>query len=412
MPITMKAAKAEQPKELKSYEIACKAADDKKAWDIVTLDMSDSSLMADYFVICSARNNRQSQSIADNIEEQMEKNGYDVRHVEGYREGKWILIDAGEVIAHVFVEQDRQYYDLETCGATHRALPTKVNKMMTLQENSIATLEVLRQSDMGVFLNGGTGNTNDDILLHKNQQTGDVNVGDKVTVFLYHDPSGRLTASMRLPKIKVGQIGYAPVINTTRFGAFVDVGTERGIFMPFAEMKGRPKEGEYVWVKLYEDKSHRLAVSMEVEDEMRRASRAATDAKIGDWVEGAVYNMTDQGAYLMTRERWIAFLHRSEFNGPILIGQMIKGRITYLREDGRINISLRQTKENAINPDAERILDFLKQRKGKMPYGDKTAPAVIKAKFGLSKAAFKRALGHLMKEKKIHQDQGWTYLDM
>ena len=89
--------------------------------------------------------------------------------------------------------------------------------MMTLQENSIVTLEVLRQSDMGVFLNGGTGNTNDDILLHKNQQTGDVKVGDKVTVFLYHDPSGRLTASMRLPKIKVGQIGYAPVINTTRF---------------------------------------------------------------------------------------------------------------------------------------------------------------------------------------------------
>lgn len=113
MPITMKAAKAEQPKELKSYEIASKAAEDKKAWDLVTLDMSDSSLMADYFVICSARNNRQSQSIADNIEEQMEKNGYDVRHVEGYREGKWILIDAGEVIAHVFVEQDRQYYDLE-----------------------------------------------------------------------------------------------------------------------------------------------------------------------------------------------------------------------------------------------------------------------------------------------------------
>ena len=298
----------------------------------------------------------------------------------------------------------------KTCGATPNGFRSKVSKMQVLQENSIATLEVLRASDMGVFLNGGTGNTNDDILLHKNQQTEEVNIGDKVTVFLYHDPSGRLTASMRLPKIKVGQIGYAPVINTTRFGAFVDVGTERGIFMPFAEMKGRPKEGEYVWVKLYEDKSHRLAVSMEVEDEMRRASRAATDAKVGDWVEGAVYNMTDQGAYLMTRERWIAFLHRSEFSGPILIGQMVNGRITYLREDGRINISLRQTKENAINPDSEKILAFLKQRKGKMPYGDKTAPAVIKTKFGLSKAAFKRALGHLMKEQKIYQQEGWTYL--
>lgn len=297
-------------------------------------------------------------------------------------------------------------------GAMRNGFRSKVNRMTPLlQENSIVTLEVLRVSDLGAFLNGGTGNTNDDILLHKNQQISPVQIGDQVTVFLYHDPSGRLTASMRLPKIKLGQIGYAPVINTTRFGAFVDVGTERGIFMPFAEMKGRPKEGEYIWVKLYEDKSHRLAVSMEVADEMRRASKSAEEAQIGSWVEGAVYNMTDQGAYIMTRERWIAFLHRSEFNGPILIGQMIKGRITYLREDGRINIALRQTRENEITPDGEKILDFLRQRKGKMPYGDKTAPAVIKAKFSLSKASFKRALGHLMREKKIHQQDGWKYLD-
>ncbi|ERT58341.1 MULTISPECIES: S1 RNA-binding domain-containing protein [Megasphaera] len=278
-----------------------------------------------------------------------------------------------------------------------------------LQENSIAELEVLRVSDAGAFLNGGTGNTNDDILLHKNQQLEPVSVGAVVKVFLYHDPSGRLTASMRLPKIKVGQIGYAPIINTTRFGAFVEVGTERGIFMPFAEMKGRPKEGEYVWVKLYEDKSHRLAVSMEVEDEMRRASVAADDARIGAWVEGAVYNINEQGAYLMTRERWIAFLHRSEWLGPVLIGQMIKGRITFLRDDGRINISLRLVKEQAMDADSEKILAFLKERNGKMPYCDKTAPQVIKAKFNLSKASFKRALGHLMKEKKIRQEDGWTY---
>lgn len=279
-----------------------------------------------------------------------------------------------------------------------------------LQENSLATLKVLRAGEAGVFLDGQTGNTNDDILLHKNQQTRPVTVGETVDVFLYHDPAGRLTASMRLPRIKIGQIGYVPVINTTRFGAFVEVGTERGIFMPFAEMKGRPKEGEYVWVKLYEDKSHRLAVSMEVEDEMRRASRAAADAVIGDWVEGAVYNITDQGAYLMTRERWIAFLHRSEFTGPILLGQFLKGRIVHIRDDGRINISLRHVKEEALDPDGEKIIVFLQQRHGKMPYGDKTPPAVIKAKFGLSKAAFKRALGHLMKEHKVYQEDGWTYL--
>ena len=276
-----------------------------------------------------------------------------------------------------------------------------------LQENTIATLKVLRLSEAGAFLDGRTGNTNDDILLHKNQQTDEVKIGDNVTVFLYHDPSGRLTASMRLPKIKTGQIGYAPVINTTRFGAFVDVGTERGIFMPFAEMRGRPKEGEYIW---YEDKSRRLAVTMEVEDEMRRASVAATDAKVGDWVEGAVYNMTEQGAYLMTRERWIAFLHRSEWRGPVMIGQMVKGRITFLRDDGRINISLRKVKEAALTDDGVKIMELLTARNGKMPYCDKTDPAVIKSKFGLSKAAFKRALGHLMKEGKIRQEGGWTYM--
>ena len=149
---------------------------------------------------------------------------------------------------------------------------------------------------------------------------------------------------------------------------------------------------------------------MEVEDEMRRASRAAADAVIGDWVEGAVYNITDQGAYLMTRERWIAFLHRSEFTGPILLGQFLKGRIVHIRDDGRINISLRHVKEEALDPDGEKIIVFLQQRHGKMPYGDKTPPAVIKAKFGLSKAAFKRALGHLMKEHKVYQEDGWTYL--
>ncbi len=289
-------------------------------------------------------------------------------------------------------------------------LLTVSNMSSPLQENTIATLKVLRLSEAGAFLDGRTGTTNDDILLHKNQQTDEVKIGDNVTVFLYHDPSGRLTASMRLPKIKTGQIGYAPVINTTRFGAFVDVGTERGIFMPFAEMRGRPKEGEYIWVKLYEDKSRRLAVTMEVEDEMRRASVAATDAKVGDWVEGAVYNMTEQGAYLMTRERWIAFLHRSEWRGPIMIGQMVKGRITFLRDDGRINISLRKVKEAALTDDGVKIMELLTARNGKMPYCDKTDPAVIKSKFGLSKAAFKRALGHLMKEGKIRQEGGWTYM--
>ena len=123
MPITMKqAVKAEDTKK-KDYEIVAQAAYDKKEWDIVILNMEDASIMADTFVIASARNTRQAQSIADNIEEEMKKQGYEILHVEGYRSGRWILIDAGSVVAHVFVEQDRQYYELETLWCDAERIP-------------------------------------------------------------------------------------------------------------------------------------------------------------------------------------------------------------------------------------------------------------------------------------------------
>lgn len=279
-----------------------------------------------------------------------------------------------------------------------------------LSENTIATLRVLRTSDQGAFLDGQTGNTNDDILLHKEQQTSPVAIGDDVEVFLYKDPKGRLTASMRLPALKIGQIGYVEVVNTTSFGCFVEVGTERGIFMPHAEMRGRPQSGEKVWVRLYKDKSGRLAVSMDVDDEMRRASKSATEAVIGQEVKGATYNFTSEGAFLITPERWIAFIHRSEMTRDIKVGEMITGRITFVREDGRVNISMRPIKEKALLSDGEAIMEYLQQRGGRMPYSDDTAPVIIKDKFGISKASFKRALGHLMKQGFITQEEGWTHM--
>ena len=247
-----------------------------------------------------------------------------------------------------------------------------------LLENTIATLRVLRTSDHGAFLDGQTGNTNDDILLHKDQQTSPVAIGDEVEVFLYRDPKGRLTASMRLPAMKVGQIGYVEVINVTNFGCFVEVGTERGIFMPHAEMRGRPQVGEKVWVKLYTDKSGRMAVSMDVDDEMRRASKAATDAVVGQQVSGAIYNLTSDGAFFITPERWIAFLHRSEMTRKLNVGEMVEARVTFKREDGRINVSMRPIKEKALISDGQIIMEYLLQRGGKMPYSDESSAMLIK----------------------------------
>ena len=280
--------------------------------------------------------------------------------------------------------------------------------------STVATLTVVRENEMGAFLDAETGNTSDDILLHKTQQTAPVHVGDRVKVFLYRDPKHRLTASMRTPRMEEGQIARLEVINVSKDGAFLDVGAERGIFLPYAGMRGRPQVGEVVWAKLYTDKSGRLACTMEVEDEMRRASVSALGrAHVGDMVAGAIYNYTDAGAFLFSDERYIVFLDNKELpprERRPRIGERVTARVTFVRPDGRLNASLREVKEKALVTDAERILALLEARHGKMPYSDKTSPEVIKDKFGISKGAFKRALGHLLKDGRIEERDGWTYL--
>ncbi len=287
---------------------------------------------------------------------------------------------------------------------------TPVRKRRSVHEGMVAVMRVARLGEMGAFLDAETGNTSDDVLLHSQQQTAPVAVGDEVEVFLYRDPKRRLTASMRVPKMKEGQIARMKVVNVSKDGAFLDVGAERGIFMPFAGMRGRPRVGERVWAKLYTDKSGRLAVTMEVEDEMRRASKPAEGVKVGDSVTGEIYNYTDSGAFLFSKERYIVFIDNKEMKVRPRVGETVTTRVTFVREDGRLNASLREIKEKAMVSDGEEILALLRERKGKMPYSDATSPEIIRDKFGVSKAAFKRALGRLLKEGKIEQRDGWTYL--
>ena len=240
-----------------------------------------------------------------------------------------------------------------------------------LRENSLAELTVARISDMGAFLDAGTGTTSDDILLHHSQQT-----------------------------------RPAPVMLTTRFGAFIDVGTERGIFLPFSQMEERVETGQYVWVKMYVDKTGRLAVTMKVNEDIRSIALPAKGVKVGDMVTGTVYNKTGDGVFLITRERWIAFLHRDEINKPIHMGDEITGRVAFLRKDGHMNISLRPQKEKSIEGDMQLLLEYMNRHNGSLPFTDQSDPALIRASLGISKAAFKRAVGHLLKLKKISMKEG------
>lgn len=288
--------------------------------------------------------------------------------------------------------------------------PREEKPVMKYGPSTVAVLTVVRESEMGAFLDAETGRTNDDILLHKTQQTEPVHIGDQVKVFLYLDPKHRLTASMRVPRLKEGQIARMRVINVTKDGAFLDVGAERGIFMPYAGMRGKLQIGEVVWAKLYTDKSGRLAVTMKVEDEMRRASVKAVDVHKGQMVKGSVYNITDSGAFMLTTERYIAFIANKEMQEHPRVGQELEARVTYVRTDGRINASLIEAKEKALVSDADKILMFLQSNNGRMPYCDTSSPELIKGKFKISKAAFKRALGHLYKDGLIEMKDGWTYL--
>ena len=276
----------------------------------------------------------------------------------------------------------------------------------------VVTLKAVRVSDMGAFLDAGTGNTSDDILLHKQQQLSPVKAGDEVRVYLYLDPHKRLTASMKLPKMKEGQLGYAKVISVTRDGGFVDIGAERGVFLPYTEMLGKIRPNQKIWIKLYRDKSGRPAVTMKVDKDLMKASKPIEDAKIGDEVTGTIYNITKEGFFIFTTARNIAFLHRSETDPKqyLSYGEQVTARITFIRADGHVDVSLRKQKENAMVDDAQTILDTLQSRNGRMPYCDDTPAEIVKAKFGISKAAFKRALGRLMKEGKIYQEEGWTIL--
>ena len=284
-------------------------------------------------------------------------------------------------------------------------------QVLKYKPGDVVTLTVARLGEMGAFLDAGTGNTSDDILLHKLQQTEEIKDGDKVKVYLYLDPNKRLTASMKLPKMREGQLGYVKVLSVTRDGGFVDIGAERGVFLPYSQMRGHVSPNQLVWVKLYRDKSGRPAVTMRVEEDMQKASKPAEGLKVGDNVTGTVYNILQEGFFIFTTQRFIAFIHRSEVPGGRLdFGQEVTCRVTYLREDGRINCSMRLQKENALVADAEEIYSFLEKRGGKMPYCDSTPLEIIKQKFGISKAAFKRALGHLMKQGKIRQEDGWTYI--
>lgn len=285
--------------------------------------------------------------------------------------------------------------------------------MSTLKAGTMIELEVARKVEFGYFLTNGE----EDVLLHKTELTTEETLleGEAMEVFLYHDHENRLCATMHQPVIVYGEAAWLRVIDIQpELGLFLDQGIRRDLLLPRSDLpldeEEWPRMGDQVFVELTHDLQGRMLAKLSKSDILLQDYTHGTDDLKNQSLVGTVYKQYPNGAFLITGDGYIIFLPREEMTSNVRLGQELNVRITFVREDGRLNASTKPLKQKALIDDGESIVTFLQEKGGSMPYWDKTPPEIILDKFGISKAAFKRALGRLMKENIIYQEKGWTYL--
>lgn len=257
-------------------------------------------------------------------------------------------------------------------------------------------LKVLRMKDFGVYL--GEEDEEEAVLLPRKQVSEHTKVGDTIEVFVYRDSQDRKIATTNRPYLTVGEIGVLKVVSVAGIGAFMDCGLERDILLPFKEQTTRVAEGESYPVYMYVDKSDRLCVTMRLYQHLDMNS----PYKKNDMVHGIVYEYKDHmGAFILVEGKYSGLVPKKELYQKVSVGEEIEGRIMNVREDGKLDISLRKVAYVQMNEDAERIKQRMDELGGVLPFTDKASPEKIKAEFGMSKNEFKRAVGHLLKAGKI-----------
>ena len=175
-------------------------------------------------------------------------------------------------------------------------------------------------------------------------------------------------------------------------------GLEKDLLLPFREQTRRVQAGQQVLVGLYIDKSSRLCATMKVYPYLKQNSPYV----LGDEVEGRVYEVSDNfGVFVAVDDQYSGLIPKKEAQGDYRPGEQLRCRVTSVREDGKLNLSPRKKAYEQIDDDAELIMKVLDEFAGVLPFDDKVSPEVIRREFGLSKAAFKRAVGHLLKDKKV-----------
>ncbi len=259
------------------------------------------------------------------------------------------------------------------------------------------TLRVIRSKEFGVYLAEQEGDK-DAVLLPRKQVPEGLKAGGEIEVFVYLDSSDRPIATVNQPLITLFQIAKLSVASVGNIGAFMNWGLEKDILLPFKEMVGKVREGKEYLVYMYLDKSSRPCVSMRLYEHLRTDS----PYEKGDEVKGYIYQINDKlGAFVAVDNCYQGLIPKQELHKRLHVGDEATLRVSNVREDGKLNLSLTKPAYQQMDEDSEMVYQAILSYDGVLPFTDKASPEIIEREMGLSKNAFKRAVGRLLKEKRI-----------
>ncbi len=262
-------------------------------------------------------------------------------------------------------------------------------------------LIVVKPVTFGVYLSDAPDGKERVLLPGKEVPEG-TRAGDVLQVFLYKDSKDRLIATTREPALTLGKTAVLTVREISKIGAFLDWGLEKDLLLPFREQTAKLEAGDSCLAALYIDKSSRLCATMKVYHYLEKKS----PYKAGDQVDGRVYEISGNfGAFVAVDDRYTALIPAREVPTGIKAGDLIHARVTGVKEDGKLDLSIREKAYLQIDEDAENIMQVIDEFEGVLPFNDKVSPEIIKREFGLSKNAFKRAVGRLLKQGRIEIEE-------
>lgn len=260
-------------------------------------------------------------------------------------------------------------------------------------------LIIVKKVEFGVYLaeNKETA-LEEKVLLPKKQVPEGAVPGTEIEVFIYKDSRDRLIATTKEPKLMLHQVAELTVVQVGRIGAFLDWGLEKDLLLPFREQTEKVKEGQQVLAALYIDKSSRLCATMNVYEYLQTDSPYQREDK----VQGRVYEISREfGAFVAVDDKYSGLIPKKELYGEVHIGDTVTARVTAVKEDGKLDLSIREKAYLQIETDAEKVMEVIESFDGALPFNDKASPEVIRREMQMSKNEFKRAVGKLLKSGRI-----------